>query len=387
MSTCGLDFNSSRIWDKYIEFEDQRDDKHNLLYICERLLSFPHYRYSTYYEKLIRDIDVVPTDKLAPEKLRREWASDIVRTPGQAPKTVQEMDLAIRQRAIGQLEANKLAKMNVVGRVWKIDADCTATNLETHGDKEETLKLWSDYMDQVETWGSHQLIIYYYHRALAVTAYREEVWLKLIRYMSKKGCKGAEIRSVFECAISKFLNSSSTEVRRQYALFEESEGNPEAAYGMYLSIIESRPEDSNTVTEYAKCKLRNDGIESAVGVIDQLYASDNFDGEMKATLIGQGAVMLYDNTGNVDRVREYYLQKHSEFINVPYFWKSFLSFELMVPGQGQLAPAKALIDSIRSNSQLPADDIKEMSKDYQEWMLKRGGSDISKAYIEFEKGL
>lgn len=51
IQAAGLDFHSDRLWDLYIEWEKEQDNRKNAMAVLERVLKVPTQHYNTHYEK------------------------------------------------------------------------------------------------------------------------------------------------------------------------------------------------------------------------------------------------------------------------------------------------------------------------------------------------
>jgi pre-mRNA-processing factor 39 len=392
-AAVGLDFHSHPFWDKYIEFEDRVESYANTFAILQRVVQIPMQKHREYFEKFRHASQYRPVSELADAEAIRQWHSDLAApdpTTGLS-RSEAEIERAIRD---GPLNSRDLA-------IWNLTEAETRKRIEfengikrpyfhTTNLEDDDLENWRRYLDFEESEGNYERIVFLYERAVVICALHEEFWFRYARWMQAQPDKTQEVRIIFQRACTVWVPVAKPNIRRHYAIFEESQGNIAVAHDMYRAILYQLPNDVETIVSLANLERRHGGIDAAIAIYNEFLKSTQCDLFDKATITTEWATLLWKIKGSVDEAREVYQKNSRWYTQARPFWVAYFYFELNQPTSAekeehQYKLIKDLVDLIIYKSQIHPSAKKDIARVYMEYLLQRGTSTATKEWLRIDR--
>ncbi|KAJ3059498.1 hypothetical protein HDU98_004506, partial [Podochytrium sp. JEL0797] len=260
----GYDFLSHPLWDKYIDYEENRQqDMSKVLAILDRVIRIPLHQYARYFEKYSAVSATRPVAELVGQEELERLTKEI--RAADPAKTDIEQDL---RKKIHALKSEVYIKnQEAVHKCWAFESEIKRPYFHIKSMDDAQLANWRKYLDFEEAAvdsGKSDLASLYvlYERCMVPCALYEEFWLKYARCLIKRGdLDGA--RNVYYRASNLFLAAGRTELRLEYAAFEEEQGKMDDAAQVFTKLMENVPGHVETLYKYAHFMRRNFGLEQA----------------------------------------------------------------------------------------------------------------------------
>ncbi|XP_069772450.1 pre-mRNA-processing factor 39 isoform X3 [Narcine bancroftii] len=274
---AGTDFRSDRLWETYINWENDRGNLEEVTAIYDRILGIPTQLYSHHFQRFRDHVqNHLPKDLISPEdfiKLRQELAStnehfDNDGTPRNEPAT--EIDINDPAQIVSEIEnmRHRIIEVrqeihnhneNEVSRRWAFEEGIKRPYFHVKPLEKAQLKNWKDYLDfEIEN-GTLERVVVLFERCLVACALYEDFWIKYAKYMENHSNEG--VRHVYSRACTVHLSKKPL-VHLLWAAFEEQQGNINEARRILKTLEES-------VSGLAMVRLRRVSLERRHGNIDE----------------------------------------------------------------------------------------------------------------------
>ncbi|XP_078262844.1 pre-mRNA-processing factor 39 isoform X2 [Rhinoraja longicauda] len=274
---AGTDFRSDRLWETYINWENDRGNLEEVTAVYDRILGIPTQLYSHHFQRFRDHVqNHLPKDLISPEdfiKLRQELAStnehfDNDGTPRN--DLAAEIDINDPARIVSEIEnmRHRIIEVrqeiynhneNEVSRRWAFEEGIKRPYFHVKPLEKTQLKNWKDYLDfEIEN-GTLERVVVLFERCLVACALYEDFWIKYAKYMENHSNEG--VRHVFSRACTVHL-SKKPMVHLLWAAFEEQQGNINEARRILKTLEESVP-------GLAMVRLRRVSLERRHGNIDE----------------------------------------------------------------------------------------------------------------------
>ena len=401
----GLDFLGQAFWDKYIEFEDRVEAHDKTFGILKRLIHIPQHQYSRYFERFRRLAADQPLETLTDaDTLAKTRAEVIASYTDGRQRSELEIERDIRNHIDATyLEINAKTQAETMKR-WTYEQNIKRPYFHVTELDEDQLDNWRKYLDFEEDEGDAARIVFLYERCLVSCAYYDEFWLRYVRYMYSNGNQ-EDVRIIFVKASCIYAPIARPEIRLNWALFEEQLDNNGTARKIYEAILMEMPDDINTVVQKANFERRHGGLGAAIEVYTNFIESEDkrLTWHFKGALLAEQAKLLWKVKGAPEEARKLYEDKmHSKsYAGVREFWESYLRFELEQPateagangdaemsgtatsGGEQETRVRKVWATIRQNSGLDLEAVRELSPLYKGFLVERGSGVAGGAAREF----
>ncbi|XP_049624297.1 pre-mRNA-processing factor 39 isoform X2 [Suncus etruscus] len=239
---AGTDFRSDRLWEMYINWENEQGNLREVTAIYDRILGIPTQLYSHHFQRFKELVqNNLPRDLLTGEQfiqLRRELASVNGHSgddgpPGDdLPSGIEDItDPAKIKRPYFHVKPLEKAQ----------------------------LKNWKEYLEfEIEN-GTHERVVILFERCVISCALYEEFWIKYAKYMENHSTEG--VRHVFSRACTIHLPKKPM-VHMLWAAFEEQQGNINEARNILRTFEEC-------VLGLAMIRLRRVSLERRQGNMEE----------------------------------------------------------------------------------------------------------------------
>ncbi|XP_034504292.1 pre-mRNA-processing factor 39 isoform X2 [Ailuropoda melanoleuca] len=239
---AGTDFRSDRLWEMYINWENEQGNLREVTAIYDRILGIPTQLYSHHFQRFKEHVqNNLPRDLLTGEQfiqLRRELASVNGHSgddgpPGDdLPSGIEDItDPAKIKRPYFHVKPLEKAQ----------------------------LKNWKEYLEfEIEN-GTHERVVVLFERCVISCALYEEFWIKYAKYMENHSTEG--VRHVFSRACTIHLPKKPM-VHMLWAAFEEQQGNINEARNILRTFEEC-------VLGLAMVRLRRVSLERRHGNMEE----------------------------------------------------------------------------------------------------------------------
>uniref|UniRef100_A0A4W3H874 PRP39 pre-mRNA processing factor 39 homolog (yeast) n=1 Tax=Callorhinchus milii TaxID=7868 RepID=A0A4W3H874_CALMI len=274
---AGTDFRSDRLWETYINWQNESGNLVEVTAIYDRILGIPTQLYSHHFQRFKDHVqNHLPKDIICTEdfmKLRRELVvknshfdndgppgDDVepgidLNDPAQIVSEIENM----RHRIIEIRQETHNHNENEVSRRWTFEEGIKRPYFHVKPLEKAQLKNWKDYLDfEIEN-GTLERVVVLFERCLVACALYEDFWIKYAKYMENHSNEG--VRHVYSRACTVHLCKKPM-VHLLWAAFEEQQGNINEARRILRSLEESVP-------GLAMVRLRRVSLERRHGNIDE----------------------------------------------------------------------------------------------------------------------
>nr|XP_005992757.1 PREDICTED: pre-mRNA-processing factor 39 isoform X2 [Latimeria chalumnae] len=275
---AGTDFRSDRLWEMYVNWENEQGNLRECRAIYDRILGIPTQLYSHHFQRFRELIqNSLPRDLLTAEefiKLRRELATTNGHTVDNAPpgddiplgleeitdpaKLITEIE-NMRHRIIEIRQEMFNHNEHEVSKRWTFEEGIKRPYFHVKPLEKAQLKNWKEYLDfEIEN-GTHERVVVLFERCLISCALYEEFWMKYAKYLENHSIEG--VRHVYSRACTIHLPKKPM-VHLLWAAFEEQQGNINEARRI-LKVFEG------SVPGLAMVRLRRVSLERRHGNLEE----------------------------------------------------------------------------------------------------------------------
>ncbi|KAJ3151446.1 proteasome regulatory particle base subunit, partial [Irineochytrium annulatum] len=380
----GYDFLSHTFWDKYIEFEESKQQSANVLDILERVIRIPMHQYPRYFEKYSQVSVTQPVASLLPADELDKIEREVRNASSDAPATKSETDFSneLRQKIHEIKSELYLANQEAVHKRWVFESEIKRPYFHIKPLDEAQLANWRRYLDFEEAEGDMARCYILYERCLVACALYEEFWLRYAKFLMKaRSMDGA--KNVLERASNVFLPAGRTAARLEFAELEEEEGRMDEARAIYAKILENVPGHCETLYKVAHFERRQSGVEKGDEILAGAIAEAS-DDKAKAFLITTRAKYFYPNGDDVERARRIYADGILSVPNEKYLALNYFLFELGLPGTPAIEYCKQAWEGVKACTAFAPEEKRELGLRLYDLLLER--ADIASAKL-FERSL
>ncbi|KAJ3117957.1 hypothetical protein HDU96_004633 [Phlyctochytrium bullatum] len=379
-TAVGYDFLSHTFWDKYIEFEESKQQEDRVMAILERVIRIPLHQYARYFEKYSQLSVTRPVAELmAPEEL--EKLEDEVRRESQG-RTEEEIQNDLRQKIHGVKSEIYMQNQDAVHKRWVFEAEIKRSYFHIKPLDENQLANWRRYLEFEENEGDIARVYILYERCLVACALYEEFWLRYVRFLIRQGdLDGA--RNVFIRATTVFVPQGRTGVRLEYAEFEEENGKVDAAREIYQKLLEAVPGHVETLYKFAHFERRQTSFEKGDEILSDGIEKAT-DDKAKAFLVVTRAKYFYNLKGDIEETRRIYSENITSLADHKYLLLNYFLFESNQPGLEAIANSKNVWEAIKVASCFSNNEKRELGYRLVDMLLERLGDITSAKQLERE---
>ncbi|XP_063465339.1 pre-mRNA-processing factor 39 isoform X2 [Symphalangus syndactylus] len=275
---AGTDFRSDRLWEMYINWENEQGNLREVTAIYDRILGIPTQLYSHHFQRFKEHVqNNLPRDLLTGEQfiqLRRELASVNGHSGDDGPpgddlpsgieditdpaKLITEIE-NMRHRIIEIHQEMFNYNEHEVSKRWTFEEGIKRPYFHVKPLEKAQLKNWKEYLEfEIEN-GTHERVVVLFERCVISCALYEEFWIKYAKYMENHSIEG--VRHVFSRACTIHLPKKPT-VHMLWAAFEEQQGNINEARNILRTFEEC-------VLGLAMVRLRRVSLERRHGNLEE----------------------------------------------------------------------------------------------------------------------
>uniref|UniRef100_U3JG46 Pre-mRNA processing factor 39 n=1 Tax=Ficedula albicollis TaxID=59894 RepID=U3JG46_FICAL len=231
---AGTDFRSDRLWEMYINWENDQGNLREVTSIYDRILGIPTQLYSHHFQRFKEHIqNNLPRDFLTTEQfvqLRRELAegeelpcgTEDITDPAKLITEIENM----RHRIIEIHQEIFNHNEHEVSKRWTFEEAIKRPYFHVKPLEKIQLKNWKEYLEfEIEN-GTHERVVVLFERCVISCALYEDFWIKYAKYMENHSIEG--VRHVYSRACTIHLPKKPM-VHMLWAAFEEQQGNIDEA--------------------------------------------------------------------------------------------------------------------------------------------------------------
>ncbi|NXF72769.1 PRP39 factor, partial [Sclerurus mexicanus] len=242
---AGTDFRSDRLWEMYINWENDQGNLREVTSIYDRILGIPTQLYSHHFQRFKEHIqNNLPRDFLTTEQfvqLRRELAAANGHS-GEDSQPAEELpcgteDITDPAKLVTEIENMRHRIIEIhqeifnhneheVSKRWTFEEAIKRPYFHVKPLEKIQLKNWKEYLEfEIEN-GTHERVVVLFERCVISCALYEDFWIKYAKYMENHSIEG--VRHVYSRACTIHLPKKPM-VHMLWAAFEEQQGNIEEA--------------------------------------------------------------------------------------------------------------------------------------------------------------
>uniref|UniRef100_A0A8D0BLH7 Pre-mRNA-processing factor 39 n=1 Tax=Salvator merianae TaxID=96440 RepID=A0A8D0BLH7_SALMN len=276
---AGTDFRSDKLWEIYINWENEQGNLRAVTAIFDRILGIPTQLYSHHFQRFKEHVqNNLPRDLLTTEQfiqLRRELASSANRHNGEDAPPGDDLpsgteDITDPAKLITEIENMRHRIIEIhqemfnhneheVSKRWTFEEGIKRPYFHVKPLEKTQLKNWKEYLDfEIEN-GTHERVVVLFERCVISCALYEEFWIKYAKYMESHSIEG--VRHVYSRACTIHL-SKKPMVHLLWAAFEEQQGNINEARRILKTFEEN-------VSGLAMIRLRRVSLERRHGNMEE----------------------------------------------------------------------------------------------------------------------
>ncbi|XP_015282140.1 PREDICTED: pre-mRNA-processing factor 39 [Gekko japonicus] len=276
---AGTDFRSDKLWEMYVNWENEEGNLKAVTAVFERILGIPTQLYSHHFQRFKEHVqNNLPRDILTTEQfvqLRRELASSANSHSGEDPPPGDDLpsgteDITDPAKLITEIENMRHRIIEIhqemfnhneheVSKRWTFEEGIKRPYFHVKPLEKTQLKNWKEYLDfEIEN-GTHERVVVLFERCVISCALYEEFWIKYAKYMENHSIEG--VRHVYSRACTIHL-SKKPMVHLLWAAFEEQQGNINEARRILKTFEEN-------VSGLAMIRLRRVSLERRHGNLEE----------------------------------------------------------------------------------------------------------------------
>lgn len=377
VNCVGYHYLSHPFWDEYIKLEQDNSDILILAKLLLRIFQIPLHQYAKYYAHLVQLSPLIPVKHLvSPEYLEQFNAEyeieqieeeeeksmlegrdnhdnlkKVVLTKRQLEEKKRAAEIDLRNRIYTYYSRLYIETRKKVSERYGFESEIQRPYFHVVYLPEEEIANWRKYLQFVEVdVNSNNSIQYFgrpdlkasfselialYERVIIPFGHYEEFWLRYTKFLVANNMV-EDARNVYRRA-GFILPIGRIQVRLQYALFEESQGNLDSAKEIYKSVLDALPTSTELVVGYASLLHRSESAQAAITYLEQkvedakleyLQTSTIPSGSDFPALAASLAKFYMEWLGSVTKARGVFSTLASSCPNSYYFWREYLRFEI-----------------------------------------------------------
>nr|XP_060643990.1 pre-mRNA-processing factor 39 [Anolis sagrei ordinatus] len=274
---AGTDFRSDKLWEMYINWENEEGNLKAVTAVFDRILGIPTQLYSHHFQRFKDHVqNNLPRDILSTEQfiqLRRELAAN--RHNGEEAPPGDDFpcgteDITDPAKLITEIENMRHRIIEIhqemfnhneheVSKRWTFEEGIKRPYFHVKPLEKTQLKNWKEYLDfEIEN-GTHERVVVLFERCVISCALYEEFWIKYAKYMENHSIEG--VRHVYSRACTIHLTKKPM-VHLLWAAFEEQQGNIHEARRILKTFEEN-------VSGLAMIRLRRVSLERRHGNLEE----------------------------------------------------------------------------------------------------------------------
>lgn len=330
--------------------------------------------------------ELIPPDVLS--RIQAEVQAEFeAQGGGQRPEL--EIDRDIRAKIDALYYETHMGTQNETSKRWTYESELGRQFFHVTELDHAQLNNWRKYLDFEEAEGDFHRIVCLYERCLVACAMYDELWFRYARWMSAQAGKAEETRHIYIRA-SFYVPLSRPGIRMQWAYFEESHGRVSVAQDIHEAVLMKLPDCIEVVISGAHLERRQRGLEAAVQALKDQIDAPTVDLYTKAALVAEWALLLWRFKGSAEQARAVFVKNAQWYGDSRNFWEKWFRFELEQPthsdgGVETAQRVKYAFDEFRNKSRLSPAVKKELTKTYLDFLVRHGGKDSMKEYIEVDR--
>lgn len=380
--SVGFDFLAHPFWDKYIEFEERQENKENIIAILGRIIHIPLHQYARYFDRYRTMIAKLPIKELVQVEVAAQILKDLQHESGQMQKTPVEMEQELRSRVDPRLlEVFHRTQAETTKR-WTYEQEIKRPYYHVTELDDAQLANWRKYLDFEEAEGDYLRTKFLYERCLVTCANYDEFWYRYVRWTLGQTNKAhpirnEEARNIYRRASYFYISIFQPEIRLHYARLEESLGKADIAVAIHEAILSHIPGHLETIISLVNTNRRQNGFHAALGTLQKYINDASLGSNVKGSLVAEWARLLWKVKGDLDGARGIFQSYQQQVLDCRKFWIDWLEFEKSQPTsdkeeKSRYERVKSVYESIRTQSQLQPQTIRELSSSFLSYLDERG---------------
>ncbi|KAJ3384768.1 hypothetical protein HDU84_002653 [Entophlyctis sp. JEL0112] len=360
----GHDFLAHTFWDKYIDFEENRQKSGaHLLAILERIIRIPLHQYARYFEKYSQVSVTRPVNELLEQAEIDRLSSEIA----SADPMKGDIEQELRQKIHALKSDIYLKTQEIVHKCWAFESEIKRPYFHIKPIDEAQLANWRKYLDFQESVVDSGLadvssLYVLFERCLVPCALYEEFWLRYARFLIAKGdVDGA--KHAYHRASQVFLAAGRTELRLEYAAFEE----------------EHAPGHLETIFKHAHYLRRNFGVEKGEEALSSAIEAVS-DEKARGFLVATKARYIHSHKGSVVEARNTFISGLSASAESKYLVLQYFLFELSLPvavDKDAASYARAAWEVVKSSPTFTEYDKLTLGQKFADYLVEKDENLVS----------
>jgi pre-mRNA-processing factor 39 len=356
----GTDYLAQSLWDKYLDFELSQKEFVNVTHLYTRVLAVPLEALSKYFERWKIYASAYPVNDILPAEEKEQLAAE-------------ESDEAKRAKAIASREGvyqttqQELAKIQPFENVLR-----EKPYFHVKPVSEELLDTWHKYLTFQESEGDAARTVKLYERCLVPCCNYVVYWRRYARFV--EDTLGAEETArVWERATGKLLKHR-PEPFLDFALFQEGQGQTDAARELYKHVLGFAPGHVEATLRYAQLEQRQRNFDGVTSILEA--ALENPKSESVGAFLAMHHARIVDHAAHdADKARDIYNRALERYPSNKNLWLAAIDFENNQSGrsteretneEGFLRVVALYQRALGDASLLPEDDKLELWQNYLE---------------------
>ncbi|XP_067134956.1 pre-mRNA-processing factor 39 isoform X1 [Centruroides vittatus] len=273
VEAAGREFRSDRLWDLYVNWEQENGNLKEITGIYDKLFTIPTQLYSHHFEKFQEHIksnipkDVLSTDEFL--ELRQEFVTSTKKMeppideeegvedappPGvddEAPPGLIAFDKTdkdatnddetkyLKEKILERRRAIFVINEEEVSKRWAFEEGIKRPYFHVKPLERAQLKNWRDYLDFEMQESPYENVVVLFERCMIACALYEDMWMKYIKYAESFSSEA--VHDIYRRACTIHLPRKPN-INLAWATYEERQGNYDKASEVLLNLEYNIPE-------------------------------------------------------------------------------------------------------------------------------------------------
>lgn len=302
-ATVGHHYLSHPFWDEYIKFEKEKGTVDHLMNVYQLVIQRPIHQYSKYFSEFAKFLSTADSSKIVSIRLYDSFKAEYFaqqkadqQSVEQSEDTHQEtqphsatpvsktaqsgnnndnndnLDLFVKEKIAEHYnQVYQHIQDKVVAR-WTFESELQRHFFHVVYVPEDELVMWRRYLHFLEMGTeasvSFDELLSVYERSIVTFGHYEEFWLRYTRWLASHNPQNYDLLANVYRRAGYVLPIGRIQVRLQYALFEEVQGNVELAKCIYTSMLEALPTVTEIIIGYTSFIHRTESAQNAIRMLE-----------------------------------------------------------------------------------------------------------------------
>ncbi|CAL8111822.1 unnamed protein product [Orchesella dallaii] len=259
---CGLEFRSDKLWEHYLQWEQELNELKNVMSVSDKINSTPTQKYLEHFQSLKDFVGKHPPEDILSLE---EYTELKTLVQSEAPEELEGDELVekIREKIIEKRTlAHKANEAEITAR-WSFEEAIKRPYFHVKPLEKGQLKMWKEYLDFEIEKGDLARVVTLFERCLIACALYEEYWIRYVKFLQsqlKQSDVSDRLRDVYNRACT-IHHQNKPWINLHWAAFEESQGSIDKAVEVLERLMKTLPDSIHAVYRLVNVERRRGNLE------------------------------------------------------------------------------------------------------------------------------